>query len=1269
MEFKLEEGDLPWIQPDIAMARQIKRLACLFTRNLSFEPLLENIVVTDNPEAASEYYTVARLAGKNEGDLLYGIVSPGRCDFYPIAADGIAVELYKFVIEKEPGFAEDGKMQHNFAAVISVVDQIREMEASDRVSFDRHGTYFPTKNWEYVDDQNPHFQDLYRRIAAFFTTRNISISQIWRSKLTFSATYLLYEVVGFAEESYYVRSYFFLKWDEESVADDNIRIVSIDGTSKVIHEIWETDSDFFLTSENVADYLRFFCWAIQGDDGQFIVSGNLYEMPWATVPEETRRPGAEIIAKLKSPVLVPAIAGNDDPHDYLLDTSMAYGNALFLAKLGVVRATGLVEMIDDEPLVADQPFDVQRFDSKFHRVYNDSLSRIMVVDDLADQLDHARGACRQDADGELFSLLYNTGTARDLTVQYAVNISDFTPNKGNHTSLPGEVVIENCHFLEPVRLLESCITAFPVRFRSCIFEAGFFANETTQKNSLSFENCLFRMKDEGDTTPVVINLHFLRLEGDLLFSNCRILGQLLASNMQVASNFELCGCHLHNQLLKGRVLMQELQKAFLNNNGRVEIHGQEFHLKRDVSAPDKTAALVLRNARINGNLRIGFLRDGSGDHFNYFSSIVSSDIFGQGLTVSGGVDFSGTLLTGELNLTNAVIGQDLQFSYFDWSIVQFYILGRSLSLINATISGSISLNHAEVQGTLDLYRVKVGNYVQLDFLRCNGDLDMNFADIRGIVVASLSAYNFRGREPLEIRGSWKMSGASISSLRIEGGRVHKVIDCYASTFTSIKLTMGIAPDPENPDRLKPMPMRAAGLLFSSVTVEGNMNLSGLEVKVEGSRSLDNSVYQSVFNETGDIGCRIESSTIHGNLMFFSARMYSDLLTKVQDLDLLTRNIASGYFDSSPSAEPMQNLPPAFVRGSLSLKSNQIHGELDLRKMRVEKDIILSDCFVKLGIQMNTSFRKRKSRAYGDEVVQTSCRNFYLQNLQCDGDLHLSGLNTTDVDGSGARILGSVFLIDEEAVAHSKLLKAQIGGVLNFTSLEAGYLNLANENFPISNRRGDQPVIILEKAVLSELEIESPPPPINLNNVTIKKWSFIPHDAALDANALTRKYCEILRQTVPFEKSTYSAVEMSLRNEGRKEEADAIYISMRKRASRNLRGVARLLDRTGGFIHGYKTKTLRLLVFWMIILVITTVLFTMQENVLQNGEPLDAPLSLPNAFLLACKYCIPLFSLGFMDNYTFASSEVGLWVVTAAILSYTFLGVGLAAITSKMRKEG
>lgn len=133
---------------------------------------------------------------------------------------------------------------------------------------------------------------------------------------------------------------------------DQGNLFRLNGTSPPIHEV-NAKAPIKVTDENVLDYLRFFCFFVRGEEGPFYIAETMDDPNIPTEMDDTTR------SVIEGTVRECSFEGKNDQGHYLCDAVVFYSNALFIANFAV-QPTGMIEMMDDEPIAADLPVRVDQ---------------------------------------------------------------------------------------------------------------------------------------------------------------------------------------------------------------------------------------------------------------------------------------------------------------------------------------------------------------------------------------------------------------------------------------------------------------------------------------------------------------------------------------------------------------------------------------------------------------------------------------------------------------------------------------------------------------------------------------------------------------------------------------------------------------------------------------------------------------------------------------------------------------------------------------------
>jgi len=131
---------------------------------------------------------------------------------------------------------------------------------------------------------------------------------------------------------------------------DQGNLFRLNGTSPPIHEV-NAKAPVKISQDNVLEYLRFFCFFVRGEEGPFYIAESMDD---PNMPKEMDDTSRSVIEGTIRPA---SFEGLNEQGHYLCDAVVFYSNALFIANFAV-QPTGMIEMLDDEPIAADLPVKV-----------------------------------------------------------------------------------------------------------------------------------------------------------------------------------------------------------------------------------------------------------------------------------------------------------------------------------------------------------------------------------------------------------------------------------------------------------------------------------------------------------------------------------------------------------------------------------------------------------------------------------------------------------------------------------------------------------------------------------------------------------------------------------------------------------------------------------------------------------------------------------------------------------------------------------------------
>ncbi|MCI5060370.1 MAG: hypothetical protein MRY79_04780 [Alphaproteobacteria bacterium] len=124
----------------------------------------------------------------------------------------------------------------------------------------------------------------------------------------------------------------------------------LNGTSPPIHDV-NAKAPVKITDDNVLEYLRFFCFFVRGDEGPFLIAESMED---TYIPKQLDDKTRTVIEGVLRPA---SFEGKDENGNWLCDGVVYYSNAMFIANFSV-QPSGMIEMLDDEPIAADLPVKV-----------------------------------------------------------------------------------------------------------------------------------------------------------------------------------------------------------------------------------------------------------------------------------------------------------------------------------------------------------------------------------------------------------------------------------------------------------------------------------------------------------------------------------------------------------------------------------------------------------------------------------------------------------------------------------------------------------------------------------------------------------------------------------------------------------------------------------------------------------------------------------------------------------------------------------------------
>lgn len=1233
-----------------------------------------------NYSADSDFLLIYLTDGKQE---LYGFYNYAAPKFHPLTEDYLTVfDLITFL--SGPGLA----------------DLIRQIEDSYDAFYAKNGeavffllnthvvadNFLPTEPWlpftKDVIQYDKVMDFLVKQYEPFLRETKREDLELWYAPLGFSTSFQLMEVHFYLHG---MNNRFYIVLDLNGADTFNFRSAIIDGNAMVIYGLWNNQDterkDFILDSaERVRDYLRFFCWAVEGKDGHFVLPTR-DEMPWIAKPDTDKG-----IEAFREKITRAKVTYHSDKAS-VDDISVIYGNNLFVASYEIDLGTGVPEMTNDRPMAADLPFKMETFRGLLMPTEQGSGSLTERSGDKGvpttqkakgGQTAQTKPAREQEQKGsgpwnvkdlELRKSLRKNGV---LTAAQATKFLEkdhrlekfclrerFYINESKALIKP--ITIKDCLFLEDVCFLSEEHTSH-FEFINCVFRKNVLADSVHLRCKLTFTDCQFNGEMKGDSS---VNMHNIRTESDLIFRKCAFFGNALLTNMDIYGDVLIAGCTFSTATDIIHQLRFSKPEDLIEKQGKV---------------PHTSANLNLSQSSINGSLKIISEHHADGSFLGCF--------------IGGRLEATGLEVNGETQLYQCFINEsaDFSFSHFKrpvrfvqwWTssvgylipAVQVKILGR-VSFQNCHIEGSLQLCHLETTSGVDLYGMFVDQYVDIFGLKCK-NLDLKFSEIRGGVYAYRNDFSMPDRPSLEVHENLELSASEINVIRFEAIDVRGEILAKTGIFNTVQIFMGWGPE-GNSSKLVPRNSEVKRITFKSVSIKGDLDFSGIGVE-EG---------------IGIYNCEID-----GNLRFFNEGRFNIMNELLEGLkasnipnyigvDDRFINLEKKKIDffklikSSNLRSTVKAKSQLLPKANLEINSSGISGSLFLNNITVDGDIQLDKSSVTLDLDAGGVLKKPVSRNSYMVIdgLNIECKNFSMRNIQVGQDVRMFGLRTERIRGKsdasknlisqggdfsapGAVIRGGLFLvaddkarfkvIDSSAITH----RAVIEGNFDVSIATINELSFTKENFaPRQDRGANISRIDLERTLLDKLRVFEPTPQnINLTGIQVNQWDF--GNRGENCNGKASDYINVFENMQFFDKQIYVDVERALRNRSEDLEANKIYRAMRLRDKKGLS-----LER---WITNYGTNFWRTLFIWLaLVIILAGLLFWF--SVLKYPGPIGKHLDFGESLLYAFQSCIPLFELDVLRDVQVRNIGWKFVIVLFTILSYVVLSIALYGFSTRVSR--
>ena len=850
------------------------------------------------------------------------------------------------------------------------------------------------------------------------------------ASFSFYRNFFLMEVVLFSEIfDQYKKTYALISYKKEI---DFWDIRPLYGGSPVIHGINSIPEELILNDDTYLDYLRFFGWAVHGDDGAFLTPKLIREL--------------ELI---DPPTLLPEIVFNEDRQKLFCEDFeesdfnelkvskdvfnrsffkimiVFYGNSVFKAWFKV-HNSGMVEMLKDDTLIEKFSFQIDKYTEDNSNLFILKKPPVekeeMEIDGLNHYLDDPNRFVKLNlikpneiyenkkvSPNEVFesllsnySLLYSIVTGR----LYISNLGSeiFKTKSANRKSrLQGEkLIFYKCDFLYEVVIKGVTDHILQIEFIKCRFFDGFTADDAKIDCSLNFVKCSFFINKNTKSKitsreDIVISMKKISLQGDLYFYDCIINGELNAPFSKIGGSFSIRGCHFSKNIILYQI-------KHIENYKRISLIS--------LSKYDNEYGF-LKNQSLNINKFLSERLDWN------FTTNINNDL----------VNLNNSNIRGNLEITSAV-SEDRFFSSVDDIIHKNNISKSSITIIDGgvcanglNLSGDLILPGSFIHGHLSIHsslikngvKTKINDYENLLRVHfyCFGYFDFHDSLIQKDfhLMASRVIGDLRF-DFLKINGSMRFMNVEASSASLYGSYIKNYLWCF-EIFIKEELDLSFS---EIEGYLAHFPMYSKEWKVTSPSIiGGNLSLSGSNIKYIEIRGLNAkklnckaSCFEYMFISFGVI--KVENRNkiilnefeeiIFNNLNVKGEMVISGILLTGEKFQIEQSIVGSNFFlgekdvylglknryEVDHTIQKDQSISQQAIitkQSNLNLRGIIVGGDLLMGNMEIAGGINLGDAKVQLDINLSASLQKKACIA---------CSFLNMEKLECKGDIDLTGLN-------------------------------------------------------------------------------------------------------------------------------------------------------------------------------------------------------------------------------------------------------------------------------------
>lgn len=858
--------------------------------------------------------------------------------------------------------------------------------------------------------------------------------------------------------------------------------------------------------DRVAGYVAFFCWGIEAAAGQFLVPARLDHLELEAVPS------TELREEVGRRGLLPGLRRPFGPVDRLgpfaREALVVHGELVAAASFAVDR-DGLIAMTGDEPV------GVVAADTGSTRAENRLGWDASRLGEGARPAPEAPPVVPEPAALEVErhgdAVTFRGGTFDDTT------------------ELLGR--------LEGVRR---------ATFEGSWFPRGLDLRGREVEPAVELVRCRFgRAEGEG----AAVDLSGASFGGDLTFHDCHLPGGLTGGGATVAGALQVLSCNL--------VVTPPTSAERFGSRAGNPFAGSYR------ASPADGAALDLTGVTVHGNLDVGrsvhsWARTFVARDVRLARARVGGDLQLNGVWCGGGVDGAGAEVGGA-----CVIGGELDADGVSCDALR----ADWLAFDDVTIrdGGALDLGHARIErdvvirdtttGWLVLSRIDVGGNLTLAGTKVKGAVDARAATVKQFLYCGSQVVDELPDRYLECDGDIDLTWASVGALELSGAQVAGEVALIDATLGSISFRPAVASVPDADGDVRLLTTSLGRLVVRSTVVSGDVRLNALRIGAPP-QSLFACLSQA-FDQLGTDGLCIESSTIEGEVtsLPLSRSVAEDLRSKLSP-PVLDRDAVKELLRELEQSGGRRETAKTIL-GNVTLRAT-FGSSVDLRDVTVCGRLSLADSTIAGHLRLDAH---RLTSEGMEHELRTVCTEADLRMLTCEGNVDLSGLEVRRVvrhEGDADRFVmsasdsGDLRLGDAVIGGRLDLTRkpfeapdrARVEGLLDMTGVEAGPVTMTGDNID-AGREGSK--VVLERARLRRLIVQAPVSRIDLAAVEVARWSGDePHDGNEGDTATAKHLIAILEPMRPLDNGVWLAVEEQLRNEGRDDDANEVYVALRRR---------------------------------------------------------------------------------------------------------------------------